>query len=172
MRQEQLRGKLGAPHTSSRVDARRKHKTDGGRGQAAVFHPSLAQQHFQADITGLGQLFQPRRNDDAVLTRNRHHVRHRAQCDQIGIPIKYDLRVAFQRTNQLECHAHARKAVKRIGTIRPLAIDHRIRGGQRVVTFMVVGDDHLHAQRTRSRDLLIRRDAGINRDEQARALVV
>ena len=172
MRQKQLGCQFGLPHAPGRVDARREHKADGGRGQALVLHARLAQQHFQADVAGLCHLLKPFGHDDAVFAHDRHNVRHRTQRDQVGIAVKHGICVALERTDQLERHAHTRQAVERIGAVRTLVVHDRIRLRQCVVALMVVGDDHPHAQLACSRDLLVRRDAGVHCDQQACPLLI
>ena len=137
-----------------------------------MLHARLAQQHLQADIAGLRHLFQPRRHNNAVLAHNGHHIRHRPQCDQVGIAVKHRVRVALERADQFERHAHARQAVERIGAVRPFVVHDRVCFRQGVVALVVVGDHHLHAQLARGCDLRIRRDTGVHGDQQARALLI
>ena len=172
VRQKQLGSKLGPSHAPRGIDARREHKADGGRGQALVLHARLAQQHLQTDIAGRSHLLESFGHDDTVFAHDRHDIRHRAQRDQVGIAVEHCVRVALERANQLERHAHARQTVKRIRAVRPLVVHDRVRLRQGVVALVVVGDDHLHTQLARDRDLLVRRDAGVHRDEQARAPLI
>ena len=137
-----------------------------------MLHACLTQQHFQAGVAGLGHFPQPFGHDDAVFAHNRHHIRHRAQRDQVGIAVQHRVRVACQRADQLKRHAHACQTVERIGAVRPLIVHNRIRVRQRIVALVVVGDHHLHAKLARHSDLLVRRDARIHCDQQAGALLI
>ena len=137
-----------------------------------MLHAGLAQQHFQPDVAGFGHLFQPRRDDNAVLPDNRHHIRYRAERQQIGVTGEHSSGIALERADQLERHAHARQAAERIIAVRALAVHDGVRFGQAVVAFVVVGNHDLHTERAGCGDFLVRRNAGIDRDQQARPLAI
>ena len=169
LRQKQLGGEVCLAHAPGGVDARREHEADSRGGQMAVGHAGLREQPLKADVVCVLHAAQPLGDENAVFAHNGHDVRDRAERYKVGVAVEHRVRVARKRTDQLERDAHARETVERVGIPRLLAVDDRFGLGQVVVALVVVGDNDLHAKLPRERDLLVRRDARIHRDHQARA---
>ncbi len=172
LRQKQLGGEACLAHAPGGVDARREHEADSRGGQMAVGHAGLREQPLKADVVRVLHAAQPLGDKNAVFAHDWHDVRDRAERYEVGVAVEHRVRVARKRTDQLERDAHARETVERVGVPRLLAVDDRFGLGQVVVALVVVGDNDLHAKLPRERDLLVRRDARIHRDHQARAPAV
>ena len=172
LRQEQLGGEVRLAHAPGGVDARREHETDGRGGQVALRHAGLREQALQTDVARPFHSLQTFRDKNAVFAHDGHDVRDRAERDKVGVAVEHRVRVAVERADQLECHTHAREAVERVGVPGLLAVDDRFGLGQLVVALVMVGDDDLHAELARERDLLVRGDARVHGYHQARAASV
>ena len=92
-------------------------------------------------------------HDDAVLARQRHHVRHRADRHQLQKRFEHAAQLVRrpvqrrqQRLHQLERHAHAAQILFRIVAIGPVRIQHRERRRQFGFRQVMIGDDDVDRQ--------------------------
>ena len=128
--------------------------------------PACAHQSTQADVFRPAQTLEANAGDEAVFVRQRHHVGNRADGDEVGEAAADRFGISLQRAEQLEHHPHAGKLAERVGAVRPVRVDDG--GGLREhrPAAMVVGDDHIHAERSGERGLLRGGDAGIDGDDE------
>ena len=112
--------------------------------------------------------------DGAVLAGHLHHVGHGADGGQRAVAGEQGLLPvrAAQRQRQLQRHAAARQMLEGIAAVGPVGVYHRHGAGQRLLALVVVGDDHVHAQRVGEVYLLHAGDAAVHGDQQAGSLAV
>ena len=120
------------------------------------------------------QIRQPAGHDGAVLAGHLHHVGHGADSRQRAVPGEQRVLPvgAAQRQHQLQRHAAAGQMLEGVAAVRSVGIYHRHGAGQRLPALVVVGDDHVHAQRVGEVHLLHAGDAAVHGDQQPHALVV
>ena len=119
------------------------------------------------------QLPQPGLDKGAVLPYQRHHVRHRAHSGKVAAVIQHFLRrTAVQRGAELEGYARTAQTLEGAVVVLPAGVHHGHSLGQSLRRQMVVGNDQVHAQRSRKVGLLHGRDAVIHRHDEGAALVV
>ena len=119
------------------------------------------------------QLPQPSLDKGAVLPHQRHHIRHRAHGGKVAAVIQHLLRrTAVQRSAKLEGYTRAAQTLEGAVVVLPAGVNHRHSLGQGVRRQMVVGNDQVHAQRSRKVGFFHGRDAVIHRHDESAALVV
>ena len=119
------------------------------------------------------QLPQPGLDKGAVLPHQRHHVCHSAHCGKVAAVIQHLLRrTAVQRGAELERYARAAQTLEGAVVVLPAGVHHGHRLGQSLRRQMVVGNDQIHAQRSRKLGFLHGRDAVVHRHDEGAALVV
>ena len=84
-----------------------------------------------------------------------------------------DLRLggAAEGKDQLERDADAGKMLERKAAVRAVRVDHGAGGGQRVLTFVVIGDDEVDAEGGGKGGLLHAGDAAVHGDDERDALL-
>ena len=119
------------------------------------------------------QLPQPGLDKGAVLPHQRHHVCHRTHGGKVAAVIQHLLRrTAVQRGTKLEGYARAAQTLEGAVVVLPAGVHHRHCLGQGVRRQMVVGNDQVHAQRSRKVGFFHGRDAVIHCHDEGAALVV
>ena len=108
-RQEQLRRNVDLAHAPSGIDPGRKRIADGSGGDPPVADAALRHQGREADALRIFQTFQALGDHGAVLARQGHDVRHRAEAEEIAVFPQQRRRVAADGAGQLERHADARQ---------------------------------------------------------------
>ena len=151
------------------VDARAEPEADGARVDRGGIDARDAHQRLQADLLRARERAQAGDHHAAVLVEQRDDVGDRRQRDEVEVPLR-DLGVdAEERLAELVDDAGAAELRERI-VGRPRRDDRAV--GQRASSGPVmVGDDHLEAARLRLGHLLHRRDAAVDREHEAAALV-
>ena len=96
--------------------------------------------------------------------------RNLSGCGNVDI-LPYALGAA-EGEDQLERDADASKMLERKAAVRAVGVDHGAGGGQLVLTFVVIGDDEVDAERGGKGGLLHAGDAAVHGDQQAGALAV
>ena len=129
---------------------------------------------MQADEIGAVNGSQTPGNDGAVFAGHLHHIRHRADGGQGAVAGKQCLLPvgAAQSQHQLQRHAAAGQMLKGIIAIAAMRVHHGHGIGQHILTFVVVGDDHLHAQRVGKGYLVHAGNAAVHRNQQTHAPVM
>ena len=123
----------------------------------------------------------PLRDEGAVEALERHHVRDRAERDEVEISEQIGLgpRVAPEAAGtQLAVHRHDGHEHQADGgemaeageIVEPVGIDHRERGRKRLVGEMMIDHDHVEAEPLRFGERLVARGAAIDGDEERGAL--
>ena len=149
---------------------KREREAHGGGADSFSQRAGLGQQRADAGPGGVVEHLQPEADYVAVLAREGHDVGHRAGGDEVGVLLEHARGVALHGAQQLEGHAHAREVGVGIAAVRPLGVDHGHGIGQGAgPALVVVGDDHVHAQRGGVFRLLRRGYAAVHRYYEARA---
>ena len=104
--QQQQRRDGRLAQTAGRVDARREREADGRGRDGAALGAALVQ-HARMPGRGAGvDLRQSLRHKVAVLAREGHDVRHRADGDQVTVIAQDPVTVALERAQELIGHTH------------------------------------------------------------------
>ena len=165
--QQQQRRDGRLAQTAGRVDARREREADGRGRDGAALGAALVQQCADARPGAGVDLRQSLRHKVAVLAREGHDVRHRADGDQVTVIAQDPVTVALERAQELIRHAHAREPAVRI--LRAGAL--RVHDGHSVrdrlpAALVVVGDDHVDAALQGVVCLVDGGDATVNGDDE------
>ena len=165
---EQLSGQTGLSHPAGRIDPGGQRIAHGHRGEGPVPQSGLLDQLGKAQPPGMGQGGQSGLNDGAVFAGHGHHIGHRSHRGQVGIFQKDPLRPlrSGHRHGQLQGHTHPSQALEGIGAVGAAGIHHSARGGQALLTLMVVRHHHIHPQRGGERGLRPGGDAAVHSDDQ------
>ena len=163
---------------SRRVQARSEREAHVEAGRDARIAPGRAKQRGDAGLhAARANPPQALRDQDAVVRIELHHVGDRAERDQVeqAVEARLGMRVGEgvaaaqfrpQREQHVEHHADARDALARKRAARLVRIDDRARGRQFVARQVVIGDEHVDAERVRRLDAVDARDAVVHRDQQ------
>ena len=144
-------------HAAGRIDTRRDLKSNlPRRRRAALAQTGDLQQRAQSFVLHHAQSIQSMLDDDAILTRQRHDVRHRPDGHQLQERLQNSaqfVRGPVQRLQQslrqLERDTDAAKIFFRIGAARLIRIEDGQRRRQLGFRQMMVGDDDVDAQLSR-----------------------
>ncbi len=164
--EQQLGRPLGVAHPARRVDARRQREHRGGGGLRLAAGARRLEQLLQPDPAAGVDLPQPRAHQHAVFPPDRHDVRERAERHQVGVLLEHPVAVPLERAHELERHPDARIVLESAAAVLPVRVDHRGRGGQRVLGTVVVCHHHVDPVLGGIFDLIHRRDPVVHRDEQ------
>ena len=172
--QQEVGGLVRCPHAAGGVDAGSQHEAHLHGGDGLIHEACLLQQGVEADEVRLGDALQATGDDDAVLPGHGHHVGNGADGGQGAVAGEKGLlpALAAQRQHQLQRHAAARQIGEGIGAVRPVGVHHRHGPWQGVLALVVIGDDHIHAQRGGEVHLLHPGDAAVHGDEQLYPLLM
>ena len=165
-----LGGALHPPKPPCGVDTRRERKADGHGGQTVTVNARLVHEGRKSRPWVVAQLFQSDLQNAAILARQRHNVRHRADGNQIGVAGEHTLVAPVHGADELIGHADACEVAAGVGAVVALGVNdgHRVR--KLLLTFVVVGDDHVDTERGGIARLLDGGDAAIDRDDEGNAL--
>ncbi len=146
---QQIRRQVRRPHAPGGVDPGSQDEADLDGGDGLALQPRLPQQGVDAHEVRVGQGLQPPANDDPVLPLHAHDVGHGADGGQGGVPGEEGVLLvhAPQGQHQLQRHAHAGQVLEGVEAVPPVGVHHRHGGRQLLLALVVVGDDHVHAQR-------------------------
>ena len=166
--QQQVRRHVGGAHASRRVDAGRQHEADLHRRDLPSGQTCLPQQGVQPDEVRAVQGGKAPGDDGAVLAGHLHHVGHRADGRQRAVAGKEGLLPvrAAQRQHQLQRHAAPGQMLEGIAAVGPAGVHHRGGFRQRFLTFVMVGDHHIHADGAGKGHLLHAGDAAVHGHQQ------
>ena len=172
--QQQLRRLVGGAHAARRVDAGRQHEADLHGGDLPAGQAGLLQKGVEPDKIGVVDGGKAPGHDGTVLAGHLHHVGHGADGGQRAVAGKQGLLPVrpAQSQHQLQRHTAAGQMLEGIAAVGPVGVHHRGGMGQRLLALVVVGDDHIHAQRVGEVHLLHAGDAAVHGDQQAGALAV
>ena len=153
------------------VDARREREAHGRSGERLIAHARLLRQREKAGAAvARGDLLQTAARDEAVFAEQRHHVRHRADRDEIAVAREHFIRVAVHGAHELERHADARERRADAAAVRLLGINDRLRLRERFAAFVMVGHDHVHAALRGVGRFFQIRNAAVHRHDERDAL--
>ena len=165
--QQQQRRDGRLAQAAGRIDARREREADGRGRDGAALRAALVQQRADARPGAGVDLCQPLRHEIAVLAREGHDVRHRADGDEVAVFAQHLFAAAFERAQELIRHAHAREPAVRILRAGALRVHdgHSIRD-RLPAALVVVGDDHVDAALQGVVRLVDGGDAAVNGDDE------
>ena len=169
--QQQLEPRVGPVQAAGGVQPRAEAEPDRLLVDRARVHARDVHQRPQTDLARVRQPPQPGADQPPVLSEQRHHVGHRGQGDQVQVLVG-QRGVLPRRLEQRprELVRHARRAQVRARVAVQPRVDERSLGQHAVRTRRVmVGDDDIHPERARRRDLLDRGHRAVDRDQQLRA---
>ena len=165
--QQQQRRDGRLAQAAGRIDARREREADGRGRDGAALRAALVQQCADARPGAGVDLRQPLRHEIAVLAREGHDVRHRADGDEVAVFAQDPVAAALERAQELICHAHAREPAVRILRAGALRVydGHGVRD-RLLAALVVVGDDHVDAALQGVVRLVDGGDAAVDGDDE------
>ena len=162
LREEQLRRKRRASHSSRGIYPRRNGITDERRGRRLFLPPLSAVRRIDyrpdAGSCRAVHVRKPHADYQPVLFPQRHHVGNGANRGKVDVFSAYALKEAvgilpgssalciFKRGHQLEGNADSGKLFERIRTVAPFRIDHRAGRRKRTVALVMVGYDNIASE--------------------------
>ena len=168
--QDQSGGGARLAQATGGIEAGRQRKAHGGGRQPRRVDGGFAQHGREARPRLAYDLPQTQLYQVAVLVRQRHHVGNGADGHQVCVA-RQQIRIALTGAHQLHGHTHARQIRVGVGVAGALAVDEAADLRQGIgAAFVVVGDDHVHADPGGMGRLLHRGDAAVDGDDQAHAL--
>ena len=165
--QDQLERGVGTPEPARRVDPRSEPEADGAGVDGGRIDVRDPHELAQTGPARAGESPQARRGEAAVLVDERHDVRDRRERDEVEVLLERGVIRAEQCLRELVHDpgpAQLRERVRR----GPRRHDRAV--GKRVRRPVMVGHDHLEAERNGLRDLLHRGDPAVDGEQQPDSL--
>ena len=165
--QDQLESGVGTPEPARRVDPRSEPETDGAGVDGGRIDARDPHELAQTRPAGARENPQARRGEAAVLVDERHDVRDRRERDEIEVLLERGVLCTEQRLCELVHDPGPAELRERVGG-GPRSHDRAV--GKRLRRPVMVGHDHLEAERDRLRDLLHRGDPAVDGENQPDSL--
>ena len=173
LRHEQLCRRHCLAEAACGVEPRGYREADSCCGQLLRVHRRFAQHGRNARTGRRRKSGKAAADEITVFVNERHHVRHRADGDEIDVALKHGGAVALAGADKLQRNADSGKLLVRVFVPVLLAVYHGGCGGQRAGGALVmVGYEHVHAERGGILGLRGGGDAAVHGDDERHALRV